>query len=338
MAPLVLCVGISVLDYQVELSKYPEPDTKHVADDQRVSGGGNAANTSVALARLGVRVKLLSKIGPDAAGSQICAELEQEGVDCNLVLQGRPGEHTVTAFLIVSGKTRNIISMPYRQRVPDLLAADVRPDFLEGVSLVHADGRHPRAALRTMQLAREKGVPVLVEAEQRTPPVGWTVAQACEQLAELLRQADFVITSETYPCVATGEANVTDGLKALLSSQAPNARWAVATLGDNGCVAVCRRPTAATESDREPDAKRRCKELTWDEVRVPAFRLRDEDVVDTTGAGDAFIGGLAYGIVHDMPLERILKIACWVGAQNCTGRGARGGMPTAEQMSAAIGL
>jgi len=52
-----------------------------------IAGGGNAANTAVALRRLGLNAKLMSKVGDDAAGTTLLAELEGEGVECRQTLQ-----------------------------------------------------------------------------------------------------------------------------------------------------------------------------------------------------------------------------------------------------------
>merc|ERR1711924_174931 len=124
-------------------------------------------------------------------------------------------------------------------------------------------------------------------------------------LVALLQCADYVVTSEHYPCKSRGKATIEQGLTAVLQTQASNAKWAVATLGEKGCIAVCR----GTGADK-----------AWQHMRSAAFPV---DVVESTGAGDAFIGGLAYSIVHGFELEKALGVAGWVAAQKCTGEGTR---------------
>lgn len=318
MASKVLCVGISLLDYVVSVDAFPAPDSKQRAAGQRVSGGGNAANTAVALARLGERVGLVAKIGPDGAGLQIRSELEREGVDCTHLIEGQPGECTITAFVISAGDTRTIISMPTAQRCRDLTAACVSPSMLDNVALLALDGRNTDAALSLALLARDRGVPILCEAER-----GVVDEQA---LLHLLQHADYVVTNESYPCGVTGEADIPGALRVLLRDIAPRAQWAVTTLGSKGCVAVVRPASDGTDV---------CGVPGWIDLRHAAWPLREAGhaVVDTTGAGDAFIGGLACAMRRGMKLEESLKLATYVASMNCCGHGARGGMPSLDQIA-----
>ncbi|KAK9811624.1 hypothetical protein WJX72_007184 [[Myrmecia] bisecta] len=67
-----------------------------------------------------------------------------------------------------------------------------------------------------------------------------------------------------------------------------------------------------------------------------AADLPQDAVVDTTGAGDAFLGSMLYALCHDMPAERALRLAAVVAACNCTGLGARGGLPWRDAVSAEL--
>jgi len=315
MASKVLCVGSSVLDTVVSVDAFPKPDTKQKAAAQRVCGGGNAANTAVALARLGESVGVVAKIGPDSAGMQIRSELEEEGVDCTYLIEGQPGECTITSFVISTGDTRTIISMPTATRCRDLMAGNVSPSMLDDVAVLTLDGRNVKAALSLAQAARERGVQILCEAERGM------VDEA--DLECLLQHADYVVTDDSYPCGVTGEADVCNALRALLHKLAPRAQWAVSTLGSEGCVAVVRPGSDSIDS---------CGGTGWTDLRLDAWPLgkTGRAVVDTTGAGDAFIGGLACAVRRGMKLERSLKLATYVAAMNCCGHGARGGLPSLE--------
>ena len=105
---------------------------------------------------------------------------------------------------------------------------------------------------------------------------------------------------------------------------AVQAKWAVVTRGEKGCIALYRNDTYQTEG------------CAWATLVIPAFSLQSQEVVDTTGAGDAFIGGLAASTVRGLDLESSLKVAAWVAAMNCKGQGARGGMPVASDMPTEI--
>ncbi len=235
---VVLSLGISVLDYSVVLDEFPAADTKQVATMQTTAGGGNAANTAVCVSRLGLPVQLMSKVADDPAGQTLLRELQEEGVCCTGTVQvakcgsepeqnddtpNDSGRSTVTCFVLVTGDNRTIVSMPYSQRVLDLepdwverqlLATSDGRDLLSQVALLQLDGRHPAGAARAAHLARSRGVPVLVEAELRSP--GMMSKQGAE-LAELLSLADYVVTSEKYPAVVTGLTDLTDALTAVVN-------------------------------------------------------------------------------------------------------------------------
>lgn len=157
-----------------------------------------------------------------------------------------------------------------------------------------------------------------------------------ERLA-LLELADYVVTPAELPAAFTSGAAaaaadgtvaelgtpktaeaVTSGLIALLQAHAPRAQWGVTTLGAEGCVAVV-RPADSREQ--------------WEVISVPAIAVSAVEMVDTTGAGDAFIGGLAVGLVRGLGLQAALAQACWVGGHSVSGRGARGGLPTAAMLA-----
>lgn len=348
-AQAVVSLGISVLDYSMNLACFPEPDSKQVALGQHVSGGGNAANAAVACSRLGVCARLLSKVADDAPGRTILAELESEGVDCRGVQISSGEGSTVTCFVMVVGCTRTILSMPVAQRVSDLEPGWVDrhfqvdacdSDLLAGAGVLQLDGRHPQAGARAARLARERGVPVLVEAELRSSP-GLTEEETRLQLRSLLSQADYVVTSEDFPHHTFCNSDSTEDavteevsppadleltVRSMMECSAPLARWVAVTLGAKGCLAVERCQGHSGAVDEHAD-----RSVQWRTHKIPAFPI--DNVVDTTGAGDAFIGGLAASLARGLPMLASLKVATWVGAMNCAGQpGARGGMPRAIEM------
>lgn len=89
-------------------------------------------------------------------------------------------------------------------------------------------------------------------------------------------------------------------------------QMAVVTLGDQGCVARWNQSTSA-------------------------FSAFPVDVVDTTGAGDAFHGGFIYGLLQDWIPERTIQFASAVAAINCCSLGGRSGLPTLETVEGFLG-
>ena len=91
-------------------------------------------------------------------------------------------------------------------------------------------------------------------------------------------------TSEDYPKAATGIEDTETALMAVADKYAPHAKWAVVTLGARGCLTIVRAGDTGG----------------WRVLRLPGWELRADQVVDTTGAGDAFIGGLAAATVRGL--------------------------------------
>lgn len=342
---------ISVLPSGVPL----RVDSKQVAEKRIIRGGGNAANSAVQCARLGGTAKVISKVGADEIGHKLIAEMRAEGVNCENVVVARTSEGpTVMTDIIVAGPTRTIISMPYSQRVADLDAAadgfdDARLDsVLSNAAVLSIDGRHPAVALAAVKRARALGCFVLIEAEARAG--GKTMF-----LSELMQLADGLVSNEDYPVMFHGvdvegdDSSYAPALAAMLQD-APRARFVVVTRGARGCVAIERpesegNPQTAPEpgaSKSRSRSRSRGREKSKEELAkaaytVPAFVLgADQPVLDSTGAGDSFIGALAMQIAAKTPLRKALTVACWAGACSCLQEGARGSMPSVADMPPAV--
>lgn len=171
MTAHILCLGIAVQDTVFSVAEMPRQAVKYQAGDYAVVGGGCAANAAVAVVRLGGRASLATRLGADATGAAIVAELEGEGVDCTYAARIAGHRSPVSAVLVDAAGERLIVN--YRD--PDLLSgASGLPDPAElGIAAVLADTRWPAAAADILAAARASGLPAVVDAE---PPL--TMAEA----------------------------------------------------------------------------------------------------------------------------------------------------------------
>jgi sulfofructose kinase len=145
-------------------------------------GGGPAATAAVAVARLGGRVVLASRVGEDAAADMIIAELQAYDVDCTLVRRCPGCASSVSAVLVDAGGERMIVN-----HLDAALPSD--PDWLPapwvtGADVVLADTRWPEGALAALFEARAAGLPGVLDADRPIPADG-----------ELLRAASHVAFS-----------------------------------------------------------------------------------------------------------------------------------------------
>ena len=161
----VLSAGIAVLDFIYSVDEMPlDPETKYRARDLAVVGGGCAATASVAVAALGGRSLLATRLGRDAVGDQIISELEGYGVDCHLARQYPECRSSLSSVFVDRHGERLIVNF----RDPDL----PRPfDWMPepgplGVGTILADTRWPDGAEAAMRAARAAGVPGIIDAEQ----------------------------------------------------------------------------------------------------------------------------------------------------------------------------
>jgi sulfofructose kinase len=217
MPPSVLCVGIAVLDYVYAVESIPVRAEKYRARDLAVVGGGIAANAAVAVARLGGRAALATRLGDDPTGSAILAELAAEGVDCSFSRRFE-GRRSPTSAIFVDRDGGRLV-MSYA----DPLVAD-DPSWLparlpEGIRAVLGDTRWPEGAAHLFRLARNAGRPAILDGDRRPT------------LPDTLESATHVAFSEQGLAETTGLSDPAAGLRSLASS---TRQWLAVTVGDRG--------------------------------------------------------------------------------------------------------
>lgn len=137
-SPILLFVGCATLDSIASVSEYPAADSRTIAEEFVTAGGGPAATSAVAAARLGARAAFAGVVGHDEEGERIIAGLEAEGVDTSALLRSND-RRSGASLIIVShrNESRAIVTRP----VPPLLfpARGAFRDALENSAWVHVD-------------------------------------------------------------------------------------------------------------------------------------------------------------------------------------------------------
>ncbi|GMH02539.1 hypothetical protein Nepgr_004378 [Nepenthes gracilis] len=342
---IVLGCGALSLDFLAAVATYPKPDDKIRTTNLKVQGGGNTGNALTCAARLGLNPRLISKVADDAQGRDILEELEADGVDTSFIVVSKEGNSPFT-YIIVDNetKTRTCIHTPgYPPMVPNELSKTRLWSSLDGASLVYFDGRLHETALIVAQEAAHKSIPILVDAERKR-----------EGLDDLLKFATYVVCSARFPQVWTEASSVPRALVSMLL-KLPKIKFVIVTLGEDGCVMLERTLNKAPDS-AEADVDELLESLKQKVVyessdptcisssvmnlRANGFgtvygrlfvgtaeKIPSSELVDTTGAGDAFIGAILYALCAGMPTERMLPFASQVAAAGCRALGARTGLP-----------
>lgn len=290
-------IGLNSVDQFCVVREYPRRNTKSGILEMAREGGGQAATAMAALARLGLRAAYIGAVGDDEAGAFSLASLEAEGVNVEgVVTQG--GRASQFALIIVQregdGEEKGARTILWRREV-SLARGDVNEEIVRAGRALHLDGHHVEAEIAAARWAREEGAPVFLDAER-----------APEGIEDLISLTDYLIAAEDFPALLTGVSEHREALR-LLHAMGP--KVAGVTLGARGALAY--------DGTRFYEA--------------PGFHV---DVLDTTGAGDAFHGGFLYGVLRKIGLEDTLRFANAVAAMNCTALGGRAALPRLSEVEA----
>lgn len=168
----VLIAGMAVADFVFRVRAIPSRAEKYRAQSLATVAGGPAANAAIAIARLGGRAHLATRLGEDAIADTVQADLEAEGVACRIRRRGRS---PISAAMIDAAGERQVVNFPGEALVEETGALD---DTAPAAVLV--DSHWPAAALAGLELARSRGVPGVVDAEA---PATAAVLEAASHVA-----------------------------------------------------------------------------------------------------------------------------------------------------------
>lgn len=288
--------GLNAVDHLIVVPEYPAFDTKVRLLEHKQAAGGQAATTMVALKRLGLKTAYAGRFGSDAEGQFGFQELKAEDVDLEFaeVIEGARNQ---LAFVIIDARNgQRTIIWDRDARVG--YRSDEAPIALAVRGRVlHLDAHDPPAGARMARVAHNHGT--IISAD---------IDNIYEGLPEVLPLIDVLIGSREFPHRLTGIADEKASLVEL------KARYGCAlvgmTLGERGAIVYCEGEFIESPACEVPGGCR-----------------------DTTGAGDAFHGGLLYGMLTGKDVETSLKFANAVAALKCRELGARTSLPNEKDLS-----
>jgi ribokinase len=300
MPPLrCLVIGGLNMDLVVQVQQLPRPGETVVGEDLLRAAGGKGANQAVAAARLGAAVSMVGRVGHDAFGRELSRSLRDANVSTRWV-QGadRP---TGAALIFVDSLGENSIAVAPGANL-DLLPEDVPRRAIEAAEVVVAQLEVSLASIEeAFRLARLASVRTVLN----TAPA----ARVPESLLDL---ADVLICNEVELGQLAGRP-VAPGEEAAAAKQVRRfaEQIVVVTLGSRGALSVA----------------------GFEVVVAPAFGV---EVVDTTGAGDAFVAAFVVGRWFAAGVAEALRWGCAAGGLATTRRGAQPSMPTFDEVSALL--
>ncbi len=304
MAKPIVVVGSVNMDLMLRCVTLPRPGETVLGHSLRTEPGGKGANQAVAAARLGQRVAFVGCIGDDHFGTPATAGLRAAGVDLTHL---SVVNHCTTGVAMVQVDDRgqnSIVLDPGANSALTVAHVDEAARLIAQAGLLICQLETPLPAVqRAIEIARAAGVPVLLNPAPAQP-----LPEA------LLRQIDLLVPNEVEASLLTGLAvrdrsGATQAAAQLLAAGCGNV---LVTLGAEGLV------WADAQGCRHRPAQ-----------AVPAL--------DSTGAGDAFIGALAAARAAGQDLNSAIDFAQRAAAFSVQRRGAQASMPARGDLALATG-
>ncbi|KAB2938423.1 MAG: hypothetical protein K8F92_17995 [Hyphomicrobium sp.] len=289
----IICVGHAALDYVYRIEAFPPAPTKVRSLEHLESGGGMAANAAATIARLGGEVELWSRTGGDSAGERIHKFLQADGVDTQFVRTFEHARSSTSAVIVDRAGERLIVGE--RDHAMPMDASWLPLARIAGAAAVLSDLRWVEGTREAFIEARAQGVPTLLDAD----------LGGGGMLAEFLCLADYAIFSGP---ALDAFAPALDERGQLARVLAAGVRHAGVTRGAGGYSWLSQSGAAGHQ---------------------PAFAV---EIVDTTGAGDAFHGAFAWALANGRPPAECARIAAAAAALKCRRLGARAGLPTRAEL------
>lgn len=297
----IVIIGSSNVDTTLHVKNFPKPGETINARSVSEAGGGKGANQAIAAAKSGAQVHFISRVGTDSFGKFMVEQLTKYGVDTNYV-QKTANAKTGHAYITLNEAGQNDIVIDHGANY-QLSAKDIdnAADVIKSADCVIAQFETPvKTTIEDFKIAKDAGKATILNP-----------APAIKKIPkELLNLTDIITPNETESAVITGTkiTSPSDLTTNAASLQALGVKDVVITYGAKGSYLSA-------------------KDI---EKLVPAFRVK---AVDTTAAGDTFIGYFVSMLKNDLSnLEEAAKIASRASSLTVQHLGAQPSIPTIKEV------
>ncbi len=298
----VFVAGSINMDVVATAERHPRIGDTVTGDAVLYFPGGKGANQAVAAAKLGAPTRLIGRLGKDAFGDELKAFLAAQGVDLSFVQQTSEA-HTGTAFITIANADNTIVVIPGANAL--VSAADVAAPVLAKGDIAVSQFEIPLPSISAfLHRARAAGATTILNP-----------APAIKTGRELLDLVDILILNESeLGLLAKTELRDTDDPAVFIE-----AARSLQTKGKTICVTVGKRGVLAVIEGKP--------------LVIPGHTVK---AIDTTGAGDCFVGAVAAQLAAGKSIRDALHYAN-AAASICVQRmGAAPSMPTAAEVEAVL--
>ncbi|MGO1284084.1 MAG: ribokinase [Brachybacterium sp.] len=288
----IVVVGSINVDLTANVRRHPLPGETLHGTGGRMSPGGKGANQAVAAGQLGARVRMVGAVGSDPQSEVALSALRASGVDTAAVteVEGPTGLAIVT---VAEDGENSIVVIAGANSAIDAQYVEQHAELIGAAEIVICQGEIPRDGIEAL--------PRLTRGRFLHNP-----APVMELDPEVLRASDPLVVNEHEASLVLAQlgagAGARDEEETVRALRGAGIRSVVLTLGAQGSLVADAQGTH----------------------RIPPAAV---EAVDTTGAGDAFIGALALGLARGESLAQAARLASQVGAYATTGAGAQPSYP-----------
>jgi sugar/nucleoside kinase (ribokinase family) len=290
----VVGIGQAEVHHLAMLDRYPEAESRIELAGFSIQGGGTVGTALATLAALQVESAFIGKVSDDDFGQFILRGLEGLGVDTSAVVR-QPGKLSPYAFIALERENQRRTVFFTEGNTDPLTTEETDLSCLEQAKLLLVDGHQMDVQIKAAEQARDVGATVVLDA-----------GSIREGMGELVALSDVLIASERYASEVAPRGEIEDSLVEL---HRMGPRVVVVTMGEEGSIGL--------EGEKL--------------VRQPPLQI---EVVETTGAGDVYLGGYCYGVLKGWPLERCMQVGSATAGLSCREVSGRAGLPSLEEVEA----
>jgi len=293
-------LGIFVADISFSGPKIPAIGETIIGNKYNIGPGGKGCNQAVAIARLGGKVNFISKIGKDSYGELALNTLKKNKINTENIIQDSTLQTGVAGILVDKNSGKNainvIVGAPSTLEISEI---NNQINIIKSSKIFLTQLEVPKdVTLHCLKIAKENGCLTILNP-----------APASKITKEFLNNIDYFTPNET-------EAEFYTGIKITNEKEAKKAAENLINLGIKKVII-----TLGEKGLFYSDGKK--------EIYLKASFVK---AIDTTGAGDAFNGGLAYGLSKEKSIEECLELANKVAGLSTTKLGAGDSMPFYDEL------
>jgi ribokinase len=308
----VICIGAALVDMIAKVSRYPEDDDEVFVSDLKLQSGGAAANTAAACSTLGLDTAFIGKLGEaDQFGKKILQDFKDVSVSTDFLKYSK--DHTTgSAYVALNQNDKNRRIFAHSGAANYLSGEDILEKEIKTAKSIYLSSlKNIEPFLRSADIAQNEDIPVILN------PGMLIIDQGFDTVKKLLQTIDIFILSDrefkTLMGVERKQLSETEYIKSAKQLQALTIDVIIVTLGKRGALLI---------TDK-------------DSIIIPP--IGKEEVVDTTGAGDAFSAGFIYGFLHHLSynfekLATSVKLGNFVAGKCIQQLGARNGIPSEPEI------